>query len=339
MSWRHNLEDELGGSGLEKAIPALIASVANVMRQRRHGHFDKWLEIIDALPALHPSEFDFNAARIVIGGATESDTATRQTLRELLLRLQPWRKGPFEVFGVTIDSEWRSNMKWRRLQDHIQPLSGRRVLDVGCGNGYYIYRMLGAGAKFVLGIDPSQLFMMQFNALRKYTPGIGATVLPLRFDELPLACLRDHNVRFDTLFSMGVLYHRKRPERHLSGLMDCLKPGGELVLETLIIEGDEDDVLAPDTTYAKMSNVWSIPSQIALAKMLGNAGFTRIRTIDIYCTDQSEQRRTDWMTGQSLSDFLDPVDPGLTVEGYPAPRRIIISCSKPSLSSVIIPAF
>ncbi len=323
-----NLEDELDGSGLEKAVPALISSVANVMRQRRHGHFDKWLEIIDALPALHSSVFDFNADRIVIGSAAESDAATRQALRELLLRLQPWRKGPFEVFGVTIDSEWRSNMKWRRLQDHIRPLSGRTVLDVGCGNGYYIYRMLGAGAKFVLGIEPSQLFMMQFNAIRKYTPGIPATVLPLRFDELPLACFRDCNVRFDTVFSMGVLYHRKQPERHLSGLMDCLKPGGELVLETLIIEGGEDDVLAPDATYAKMSNVWSIPSPIALAKMLGNAGFTRIRTIGIYCTDQSEQRRTDWMTGQSLSDFLDPVDPGLTVEGYPAPRRIIISCSR-----------
>ena len=98
MSWRLNLEDQLDGSGLKKAIPALIASVANVMRQRRHGHFDKWLEIIDALPVLHPSEFDFNAARIAIGSAAESDTATRQTLRELLLEVAAVAERP--VRGV-----------------------------------------------------------------------------------------------------------------------------------------------------------------------------------------------------------------------------------------------
>ena len=209
-----------------------------------------------------------------------------------------------------------------------------RAQGAGCGLWQWLLHLqnAGCGREIRIGYRPFPAIHDAVQCAQEVYPGIGATVLPLRFDELPLACLRDHNVRFDTLFSMGVLYHRKQPERHLSGLMDCLKPGGELVLETLIIEGGEDDVLAPDTTYAKMSNVWSIPSQIALVKMLGNAGFTRIRTINIYCTDQSEQRRTDWMTGQSLSDFLDPVDPGLTVEGYPAPRRIIISCSRPCLS-------
>ena len=329
MSWDDNLENELAGSGLERIAPALLMSVANVMRQRRHGHFDKWAEIINALPALHPSVSDFNTDKVVLGGVGDVDSTTRQTLRDLLLGLQPWRKGPFEVFGITIDSEWRSNVKWRRLQDHIQPLSGRMALDVGCGNGYYIYKMLGAGARFVLGIDPSQLFMMQFNALKKYTPWIDATVLPLRFDELPLERLREENGLFDTLFSMGVLYHRRRPEQHLSDLLNCLKPGGELALETLIIEGQEEDILIPESAYAKMPNVRSIPTEPALVKMLESAGFAHIRTIDISRTDQSEQRRTDWMSWQSLSDFLDPNDPGLTIEGYPAPRRIVIMCNRP----------
>lgn len=328
MPWGGNLENELADSALERIAPTLIASVADVMRQRRHGHFDEWTEIINALPVLHPSVSDFNADKVVIGGVVDTDSTTRQTLRELLLGLQPWRKGPFEVFGVTIDSEWRSDMKWRRLQDHIRPLSGRVALDVGCGNGYYIYRMLGAGARFVLGIDPSWLFMMQFNALSQYTPWIPATVLPLRFDELPLDRLREENGLFDTLFNMGVLYHRKEPEQHLSGLLNCLKPGGELVLETLIIEGRGEDVLIPEETYAKMPNVRSIPTEPALVRMLQRVGFANIRTIDISRTDQSEQRRTAWMTWQSLSDFLDPVDPGLTVEGYPAPRRIIIICER-----------
>ncbi len=327
---RDHLENELADSGLERIVPALTRSVADVMRQRRHGHFDQWTEIIHALPALHPSVSDFSADKVVIGSAADTDSTTGQTLRELLLELQPWRKGPFEVFGVTIDSEWRSDMKWRRLQEHIQPLSGRAALDVGCGNGYYMYRMLGAGARFVLGIDPSQLFMMQFNALKKYTPRIPAAILPLRFEELPLDCLRVENGLFDTLFNMGVLYHRKQPEQHLSGLFNCLKPGGELVLETLAIEGGEEGFLIPEGTYAKMPNVRSIPTEPALARMLERTGFVRIRTIDISRTDPSEQRRTDWMNWQSLSDFLDPADPGLTVEGYPAPRRILLLCNRPA---------
>lgn len=322
-----NPEYEFAGSGLEKVAQALMASVNNVMQKHCHGHFQKWKNIVDALPELHSPQFDFNSEKVVIGCAGDITPEVRQTLRELLLELQPWRKGPFEIFGVTVDSEWRSNMKWDRLKNHIQPLSGRMVLDVGCGNGYYIYRMLGAGAKFVLGVEPSQLFMMQFNAFRKFTSDINATILPLRFEEVPLNNLRDRNVLFDTVFSMGVLYHRRQPEQHLVGLRGCLKAGGELVLETLVIEGDDERILVPDTTYAKMSNVWSIPSESALMKMLQSAGFTNTQTISITCTGPSEQRRTDWMVGQSLSDFLDPDNSDLTIEGYPRPRRIIVKCT------------
>ncbi len=324
-----NPESELAGSGLERIAPQLVAVAADVLRQRRHGHLEQWTEIVKALPALHPSRFDFNADKVVIGSAADTGPADGQTLRQLLLGLQPWRKGPFGVFGITIDSEWRSYMKWRRLHDHIQPLFGRVVLDVGCGNGYYLYRMLGAGARFVLGIDPSWLFTMQFRALKKYTPWISATVLPLRFDQLPLDCLRRENGLFDTLFNMGVLYHRRRPQQHLCALLDCLKPGGELVLETLIIKGRGEEVLRPQGAYAKMPNVWSIPTESVLTGMLRKAGFVRIRPVDISRTEQSEQRRTAWMSWQSLADFLDPADPALTIEGYPSPRRMIITCAKP----------
>ncbi|PMC22346.1 tRNA 5-methoxyuridine(34)/uridine 5-oxyacetic acid(34) synthase CmoB, partial [Klebsiella aerogenes] len=44
---------------------------------------------------------------------------------------------------------------------------------------------------------------------------------------------------------MGVLYHRRSPLDHLWQLKDQLAPGGELVLETLVIEGDENTVLVP----------------------------------------------------------------------------------------------
>ena len=41
-------------------------------------------------------------------------------------------------------------------------------------------------------------------------------------------------------------------------------------------------------------------------------------------TDASEQRKTEWIDGQSLENFLDPHDSSRTIEGYPAPRRIYV---------------
>ena len=37
-----------------------------------------------------------------------------------------------------------------------------------------------------------------------------------------------------------------------------------------------------------------------------------------------EQRKTDWMTFESYSDFIDPSDPSKTIEGYPAPLRVFL---------------
>ena len=55
---------------------------------------------------------------------------------------------------------------------------------------------------------------------------------------------------------MGVLYHRRSPIDHLLELKGCLQTGGELVLETLVIDGGLGEVLVPENRYAKMRNVW-----------------------------------------------------------------------------------
>ena len=237
------------------------------------------------------------------------------------MQLHPWRKGPYEICGLTLDSEWRSDWKWSRLQGAIDPLEGRLVLDVGCGNGYHAWRMAGEGARLVIGIDPTQLFIQQFEAMRHF---LGARhpvqVLPLGIEEFP-----PDLQTFDTVFSMGVFYHRRSPFSHLAELKGCLRPGGQLVLETLVIEGGPGRVLVPESRYAKMRNVWFIPTPETLIDWLGRAGFLQIRLIDVTPTTTGEQRSTPWMRFESLADFLDPSDPGLTVEGHPAPRRAILT--------------
>jgi tRNA (mo5U34)-methyltransferase len=73
----------------------------------------------------------------------------------------------FSLYGVNIDTEWRSDWKWDRVLPHLSDLTGRTILDVGCGSGYHMWRMIGAGAHLAVGIDPTQLFLCQFEAVRK----------------------------------------------------------------------------------------------------------------------------------------------------------------------------
>ena len=221
------------GSLLEPLAPRLSAATAAVLRSRRHGLTDRWLASLDALPAIAAKACACDQPVVTIGARRQIDDKTRLELRRRLLELSPWRKGPFRLFGIDIDAEWRSDMKWARIAGKVGSLAGKNILDVGCGNGYYMWRMSGAGAGLVLGLDPSQLCMAQFQALRRYCPAPRLVLLPLRLEEFPAQFLEQG---FDAVFSMGVLYHRRAAADHLRALKQCLAPGGMLVLETLIIE-------------------------------------------------------------------------------------------------------
>jgi tRNA (mo5U34)-methyltransferase len=251
------------------------------------------------------------------------DDAPRAELRRLLEAFHPWRKGPFCLYGIQIDAEWRSDWKWARLAHAITPLDGRLVLDVGCGNGYYAYRALGAGARLVLGIDPTLGFVMQFLALQQFIREPRVAVLPLADTDLPTGL-----TGFDTVFSMGVLYHRRDSAEHLSAMCRLLRPGGELVLETLVLIEPGQRVLVPAGRYAMMRNVHAIPTLNALLGWLRAAGLRCPRILDVTPTTTGEQRATDWMRFQSLADFLDPNDPRRTIEGHPAPVRAIIAAER-----------
>ena len=245
-------------------------------------------------------------------------------LETALRGLHPWLKGPYSLFGVNIDTEWRSDFKWDRLAHAIDPLEGRRVLDVGCGSGYHCWRMKGAGAAEVIGIDPTPLFVLQFKAIQRYLNIDTVHVLPLALEQLPPKLKA-----FDTTFSMGVLYHRRSPIDHLTDLRDTLVSGGQLVLETLVVEGDEDTVFVPPDRYARMGNVWFLPSPAALMKWISKAGLVDVTLVDVNQTTVAEQRSTDWMTFYSLSNFLDSADHNKTVEGHPAPMRAIVTARLP----------
>lgn len=295
------LRSSLAGMGLPDWADRLESLARERLEPSAHGDLPRWLDVLERLPA-------------------SSDAGSR----ELLLELAPWRKGPFELGSIEIDAEWRSNLKWGRLEGSIAPLEGRHVLDVGCGNGYYALRMREAGAAAVIGVDPTLLYVVQFLAVSKFLPTDKVFVLPLRAEELP-----GDSHTFDTTFSMGVLYHQRAPIDHLRQLKSTLRPGGQLVLETLYIPGDGSCAFSPADRYARMRNVWLLPTITELTTWLSRTGFRNIEVVDKSVTSVDEQRSTEWMKFESLAEALDPDDASRTVEGWPAPRRAVLIANAP----------
>jgi tRNA (mo5U34)-methyltransferase len=318
------LLETLAQPALRPLWDALPSLWARAFDPSNHGDLGRWEAVLAELPGVAPGLVRLDADLPVIGAPGDCSADIRASIEGLLRQLHPWRKGPYLVHGAHIDSEWRSDLKWRRLAGQIAPLRGKTVLDVGCGNGYHAWRMAGAGAQCVLGIDPTLLSVMQFQAIKHFAGDWPVWVLPLGIEDMP-----KNMAAFDTVFSMGVLYHRRSPIDHLLELRGLLRPGGELVLETLVIEGVVGQVLVPEDRYARMRNVWFIPSCATLAGWLRRCGYRDVRLVDVTPTTSEEQRATDWMRFQSLADCLDPNDPGKTVEGLPSPRRAVLLAKNP----------
>ena len=300
------------------------AAIDQRVDPKRHGDLAAWLETIDSLPKLATTDVSLDQDTVTIGAQGELDWQTKAQLHDALFALKPWRKGPYQIFDTFIDTEWRSDWKWRRVQPHISGLKGRTVLDVGCGTGYHCWRMLGDGADYVLGIDPSMRFLVQHMAIQRYANNRNFDLLPIGIEDMPSSM-----PVFDSVFSMGVLYHRRNPINHLLELKNLLESGGELILETLIIDNIEGGTLTPTERYAQMRNVWSIMTVANIVSLLEQAGFTEIRCADQNTTSLGEQRSTPWMTFHSLKQFLDPDDISKTIEGYPAPKRGLFIATKP----------
>lgn len=317
-----NLERNISLLDLEQCrenIAALVQRL-NTRIVMDYGNEKKWRDLYHQLPDITPSVLDVSEGMIRIGCALDTDIQAIYALYRVLIAMSPWRKGPFFVFGIQVESEWASNIKWGRLRNKISPLTGKRVLDVGCSSGYYMFKMLEFEPEMVLGIDPQLLFYYQFKALQKYIQSDRLFYLPIGLEDMPPV-----GRYFDTVFYMGVIYHRKSPVDSLIEIRQCMKPGGELVLETLVIESEAPIALFPEDRYAKMRNVFFIPSVPCISAWLTRARFTDITCIDISKTTLSEQRKTQWINTESLEDFLSPDDPTKTVEGYPAPVRAIIT--------------
>jgi tRNA (mo5U34)-methyltransferase len=241
----------------------------------------------------------------------------KEQIHDFAYTLRPWRKGPFQVFDTFIDSEWQSFIKYNLLEPYFN-LKDKKVADIGCNNGYYMFRMLSQNPKKIVGFDPSPLFKTQFDFINHF---IKSDII---YEMLGVEHIDIYDEKFDVIFCLGVLYHRSDPIGTLKSLKKGLEKGGVLYLDTFMIDGDEDIALTPQKTYSKIPNIYFVPTIPALKNWCLRAGFKGIEVLEIKETLLNEQRATSWIEGESLGDFLDKDNPKVTVEGYPAPKRVYI---------------
>jgi len=254
---------------------------------------------------------------VKIESLDELSSSQKDTIEEVAKLMMPWRKGPFDLCGLFIDTEWQSFLKYNLLKPHFD-LKDKRVADIGCNNGYYMFRMLSEEPKKVVGFDPSALCKCQFDFVNHYVKS------DIEFELLGVEHLPFYEEKFDTVFCLGVLYHRPDPIGTLKALAKGMESGAELFLDTFMIDGDADICLSPEKTYSKIPNIYFVPTVKALKNWCGRAGFIDIEVLEITVTTEDEQRSTPWIQGESLGSFLDPEDSSKTVEGYPAPKRVYI---------------
>lgn len=282
----------------------------------------KWLTwkdikpLREALKSLEPSEASIMIEDTIMIDADVSN-AYKEKIDSIARMMKPWRKGPFKVFDTFIDSEWNSAIKYNLLKPYFN-LKDKCVADIGCNNGYYMFRMLEQSPTKIVGFDPSPLCLTQFDFINHFVKS------DIKYELLGIEHLEFYKEKFDTIFCLGVLYHRPDPVGALKSLKKGLNKNGELFLDTFMIDGEEEIALTPNKTYSKIPNIYFVPTIPALKNWCLRAGFKEFEVLEIKKTLPDEQRKTEWIPGQSLDNFLDKDDPNYTVEGYPAPKRVYI---------------
>ena len=276
-------------------------------------------EALSTLPKL--SDISYILSDTIAIHSLHVSNEDAEKIKNCALALMPWRKGPFEICGTFIDTEWQSFIKYNLLEPHFN-LEGKIVGDIGCNNGYYLFRMLAQKPKKLVGFDPSALYKTQFDFINHFTQS------DIVYELLGVEHLPFYEHKFDVLFCLGVLYHRSDPVATLKALYSGLNPGGELILDTFMIDGDEQVALCPAKTYSKIPNVYFVPTINALKNWLERAKFKDIEVLEIKKTDIREQRKTAWIQGESLENFLQPDNENLTIEGYAAPKRVYIKAKR-----------
>ncbi len=282
--------------------------------------FRKPYESVSHLQARY---IDLSGDVVTIGRKDELSEDNFEKVYRAMRDFMPWRKGPFEVFGIQVDAEWRSERKWNRVGPALPDLRDKVVADIGCSNGYYMFRMAHHQPKLVIGFEPYLQHYFAFKTLNRF---VGLDNLDIEL--LGVEHIELYQESFDVVFLMGILYHRSSPVDVLRSVREAMKPGATLIVESQGIPGDEPIALFPEKRYAKVPGTYFVPTGACLANWLNRAGYGEVEIFHSHPMSSEEQRQTEWMEFESYADFINKQNPTLTVEGYPAPIRVFVKATK-----------
>jgi tRNA (mo5U34)-methyltransferase len=295
-----------------RQIQAIIASRSNIARLRSVRN------VLAGSRLERSGRIDASGTLIAGGRSRKSELVF--VARELV----SWRTGPYDLSGVLIDAEWRSEVKWKQITPHLPEISGKTILDIGCSSGYFGLRSALLGAELVVGSDVAVLPYTQARLIEGLFGLPNYLVLPLALHHLVGIA-----PRFDIVLCLGVIFHQRDPQQFMRELRQVLQPGATVILETIGIEGVHADPLIGLSRYAKMGNAHWVPTPTALHDLLCAAGLNVASVSDHGFISSTEQRTTPFAPYQSLREYLDPNNSKLTVEGFPAPRRLIAVATEP----------
>jgi tRNA (mo5U34)-methyltransferase len=283
----------------------------------------RYREPFESIAEIRAEYLDLSGDVVRIGKKDELTIKQHKKVYQVLKEFMPWRKGPFEIFGIPIDAEWRSEYKWKHVIPELPDLKDKIIADIGCNNGYYMFRMAPSAPKMVIGFEPYLLHYFTFNTLNSFARQKNLYLELMGVEQIPL-----YSNSFDLVFLMGIIYHRISPIEMLKNINKAMTRQGTIIVESQAIQGEEPVALFPEKTYAKAPGVYFVPTASCLCNWLARTGFKDIKLFHSHPMNSQLQRKTEWMDFESYSDFIDPLNSDLTIEGYPAPIRVFIKATK-----------
>lgn len=134
------------------------------------------------------------------------------------------KKGSYAYTTKRLSARY-ANLRTSESIAHSYDFAGKRVLDLGCGDGTYTLEFLSLGVKEVVGVDPASVAIEAANA-KAQKLGLDVTV---KFEVGNIYALEPYLAgnRFDCIVLRGVLHHLPDPVRAIAGLASF---GGSIVV-------------------------------------------------------------------------------------------------------------
>jgi tRNA (mo5U34)-methyltransferase len=162
-------------------------------------------------------------------------------------------------------------------------LSGMRVLDIGCAEGFFSFEAERRGAREVIGIDSFSDSVRRFNIVKEARQSNATAFLMNVYDLEP-----DRLGTFDLVLFYGVFYHLKHPQHALERIRSICT--GTMLFQTHVLEDPsvKDEPIArfyphgmpsgPNNENFDVTVFWLFNSLCCVA-MLDHVGFRNLEIV------------------------------------------------------------